>query len=130
METSSSQIFRNEEPEKPQSKVTLSQLQRFLPLAPPDALPCLPTAASQFLASPSFNNISLKDQKRIKSRYATVYRSHFNSKDIVEHLHKLTASKFTSKSLMQAITDAAASQGLIDWYFFARKVGGRSKLVR
>lgn len=103
----------------------MSQLQRFLPLPPPDVQPTFPAAVLSYLSSPSFGSLSLKDQRRIQHRYVLAYRSHFLPNHIIEHLRVISGNKFTEQSLLQAVSDAAGGQGLIDWYLFARKVGGR-----
>lgn len=109
------------------SKLTITQLQAFLPLPPPKAASSLPTTIIQFLASPSFNNLSLKDQNRIQKSYSIAYRSYFRIEAVVEHIHSFTGHKFTDQSIIQAVTNAACKQGLINWYLFSRIVAGKHK---
>lgn len=108
-------------------KLTLTQLQAFLPLPPPKVTSSLPLSVIQFLASPSFNNLSLKDQIRIQSSYSIAYRSYFKTEAVVEHIHSITDHRFSDKSIIQAVTNAAGKQGLIDWYLFSRIVAKRRK---
>jgi hypothetical protein len=51
---------------KEQEKLTLTELQRYLPLKPPKAAPDFPENIKRYLASSSFNNFSLKEQAKIK----------------------------------------------------------------
>jgi hypothetical protein len=113
------------DPDPRPEKVTLTQLQRFLPLPPPPFPPKLPLAVQRFLGSSSFNNFSLKEQRAIQANYNTVYRSYFDASQIVEHIHSFTNHKFTEESILQALSNSALRHGLVDWYRFVLKVADR-----
>ncbi len=53
-------------PVREQEKLTITELQRYLPLQPPTSASDLPENIKRYLASSSFNNFSLKEQSKIR----------------------------------------------------------------
>lgn len=109
-------------PAREQEKLTITELQRYLPLKPPASGPDLPENIKRYLGSSSFNNFSLKEQSKIRESLKVAYRNYYPLEVIVEHLSGLTSDRFTSESIEQALCNCAFKYELIDWFFFVRIV--------
>lgn len=116
--------------QKEQEKLTLTELQRYLPLQPPTTPTQFPENVKRYLGSSSFNNYSLKEQAKIKADFKVAYRNYYSIADIVEHLAGVTKDAFTRESIEQAICNSAEKYELIDWFLFVRIVTGRRKPMR
>lgn len=116
--------------QKEQEKLTLTELQRYLPLQPPSASSEFPESVKRYLGSSSFNNYSLKEQAKIKEDFKVAYRNYYSIAEIVNHLARITKEAFTRESIEQAICNSAEKYDLIDWFLFVRIVTGRRKLQK
>lgn len=85
--------------QKEQEKLTLTELQRYLPLQPPNASTQFPESVKRYLGSSSFNNYSLKEQAKIRADFKVAYRNYYAIADIVDHLAGITEDAFTRESI-------------------------------
>lgn len=86
-----------------------------------------PLHVSRYLLSPAFNNLSLKDQQNITTKFQLSYRNYFSLDQVTNHLELVTRDRFTRKSLEQALRNASEKYSLIDWYRFVRDIKARQK---
>lgn len=78
-----------------QEKLTITELQRYLPLQEPPGNPDLPENIKRYLGSSSFNNFSLKEQSKIRESLKVAYRNYYQLNVIVDHLSGITSDRFT-----------------------------------
>jgi hypothetical protein len=114
-------------PAREQEKLTITELQRYLPLQPPASNGDLPENIKKYLGSSSFNNFSLKEQSKIRESLRVAYRNYYPLGVIVDHLSKLTSDRFTRESIEQALCNCAFKYELIDWFLFVRIVSSGEK---
>lgn len=124
-------LLMDSTPAREQEKLTITELQRYLPLKPPASSPDLPENIKRYLGSSSFNNFSLKEQSKIRESLKVAYRNYYPLGVIVEHLSGLTSDRFTRESIEQALCNCAFKYELIDWFLFVRIVSsGERKRAR
>ena len=66
-----------------QKKITLTELQRYLPLFPPKDPFSYPERIKRYMLSPSFSNLSSSEQSSIEKNYKKVYRNYYKIETVM-----------------------------------------------
>ena len=85
--------------ESGKKKLTLTELKRYLPMAPPEGGNTYPEPTLRYLASPAYNNLSVTEQTLIDDKYRTAYRNYYSLQQVKQHIYSRTEGKYSLSSI-------------------------------